>query len=208
MARKSFESFAPVNLGPLQLKPNNPFEGDFSIGVNIVLDGEGAMHDLEASKGVELTDPQLELLGSYALRSKQNSVQLRYVPEDINTRHALRVRNGSRNLRAFPHIDNRSFDTPFVKQARKYGSDGQYVFVTGREAPVWYRGRFHAPEGLKGVKMPIHLAASLQRQVRGKEPLPLMQDTLYQLGLATVHSAPKSSKDTSGLFIGGYVVKD
>jgi len=208
MRMQSFESFTPVDLGPIQEKPLNPFEGGFARGVNVLLDPEGRIIDVKNNKGDGFSDSQLELLRAFSVRTRQHMIEVGLVDPDDRTKHGLRIRNGSKNLRRFAHIDNKDLDRDLFAQIEDYGADGQYIFTTGREAPEWYDGSFDALSGLRGPVLPIFLTASLMWQARNRESTPLLQDRVYKLGLSTVHIAARLGRESNGLFIGGYVRKD
>lgn len=197
-----FESAAPVEIGHIQDQPRNPFFGDLTIGVNIVLDEEGVIYDLESSRA-KLNEGQLVLLGNFALKSREHAITNNRITEESKTVHKMRVRNGTKNLPSFPHTDNRESLGGFFRQLEKYGADGQYVFVTGRSAPLCIRGVFNVPAFIPGLVAPLYLALAQRRQIKVAEHFELKPDVMYQLSLSTVHTAPRGND--IGLFIGGYV---
>jgi hypothetical protein len=197
-----FESAVPVEIGPLQDQPKNPFSGNLTIGVNIVLNEEGVLCDLESSK-IELSEEQIALLGKFASLSRNHALSNNRIATESKSLHKLRVRNGTKNLPSFTHIDNRESLGGFFQQIETYGADGQYVFVTGRNAPICLRGEYTAPPFLPGLVTPFYLALAQRRKIKEAAQYELKQDVMYQLGYSTVHTAPRNN-DT-GLFIGGYV---
>ena len=198
-----FESAAPVEIGPIQDRPLNPFFGDITIGVDMVLDEEGEISDLESSS-TEINKDQLVLLGNFALKSREHAITNNRISLESKTLHKLRVRNGTKNLPSFPHMDNRESLGGFFQQLEKYGADGQYIFVTDRIAPICFRGSFNVPALIPGLVTPFYLAVAQRRRINAAEHFELKPDVMYQLGYTTVHTAPRAN-DT-GLFIGGYVL--
>ncbi len=198
-----FESAAPVEIGPIQDNPKNPFIGDLTIGVNIILNADGELYDLETSKA-DLNEDQIVLLGKFALKCREHAITNNRITLESKTLHKLRVRNGTKNLPSFPHIDNRESLGGFFRQLETYGADGQYIFVTDRIAPICFRGAFNTPALIPGILTPFYLALVQRRRMKVAEHFELKPDVMYQLGYSTVHTAPRTN-DT-GLFIGGYVL--